>query len=174
MVDSILINSLNFNARNLAVRWKDKIRKATQLKQYNALDDARLIELNNSLYPLVARTLDRGLDRSIVGNFFVVLGKEQMRSNFSISETLYGINLAEQTVIEYLMTDFVHDNPVQMYTAMGIITKVAEFFILGCFYVTKGFLEETYTHMNKKDAVSEELLKKYFRDDFFFKNNEKA
>jgi hypothetical protein len=123
------------------------------------------------MYPLVARTLDRGLDRSVVGNFFVTLGKDRMRNNFPISETIYGINLTQQTVIEYIMTDFVHDNPVQMYNAIGLITKVAEFFVLGCFYVTKGFLEETYTHMNKQDAVSEELLKKYFKDDVFFKKS---
>ncbi|MDR0525620.1 MAG: hypothetical protein LBG90_07090 [Spirochaetaceae bacterium] len=172
MVESTLIDALNFNARNLAIRWKEKIRKAEQLKHYNALDDKALIDMNSALYSLVARTIDRGLDRSGVGNFFVVLGKEQMRHNFPVSETLYGISLAEQIVIEYIMSDFVHDNPMQMYAAIGVVSKVAEFFVLGCFYTTKGFLEETYTHMNKKDAVSETLLKKYFKDDFFFKDNE--
>ncbi|MDR2535905.1 MAG: hypothetical protein LBD29_07740 [Treponema sp.] len=171
MIDSSLIDSLNFNARNLGIKWKNKIRKAPHLKHYNALDDNGLIALNEGLYPLAARTLDRGLDRSVVGGFFVALGKDQMRRNFPISEIIYGISLSEQSVIEYIMTDFIHDNPVQMYTAMGVITNIAEFFILGCFYTTKGFLEETYTHMNKNEAVSEELLKKYFRDDFFFKKD---
>jgi hypothetical protein len=59
-----------------------------------------------------------------------------------------------------------------MYQAMGIVTKVSEYFLLGCFYLTKGFLEATYTTMNRDDAVSEELLKKYFRDDFFFKKDD--
>jgi hypothetical protein len=57
-----------------------------------------------------------------------------------------------------------------MYQAMGALTRVAEFFLLGSFYATKGFLEETYTSMSSSDKVSEELLKKYFKDDFFFKN----
>jgi hypothetical protein len=35
--------------------------------------------------------------------------------------------------------------------------------------MTKGFLEETYVALNSKEALSEELLKRYFRDDFFFK-----
>jgi hypothetical protein len=58
-----------------------------------------------------------------------------------------------------------------MYQAMGALNTIAEFFILGCFYLTKGFLEETYTHMKGRDAVSEELLRKYFKDDFFFKRD---
>jgi hypothetical protein len=56
-----------------------------------------------------------------------------------------------------------------MYQAMGAMTRIAEFFMLGSFYIVKGFLEETYTSMNSHDQISEELLKKYFKDDFFFK-----
>ncbi|MDR2807734.1 MAG: hypothetical protein LBB43_01860 [Spirochaetaceae bacterium] len=171
MVDKALINGLNFHARELAGRWKDKIRNSPQLKHYNSLDDIQLTEIDTTFYPLLARTLDRGLDRSLVGSFFVNMGKDRMRRDFPISEVIYAINLAERTVIEYVMTNFVYDNPVKMYSAIGFINNISEFFILGCFYLTKGFLEETYTHLNKENILSEELLKQYFKDDFFFKKN---
>jgi hypothetical protein len=61
-----------------------------------------------------------------------------------------------------------------MYQAMGTITDVAEFFFLGCFYVTKGFLEATYMGMSDNNGISEELLKKYFKDDFFALNKPKG
>jgi hypothetical protein len=67
------------------------------------------------------------------------------------------------------MTEYAPDNSMKMYQAMGAITRISEFFLLGSFYLSKGFLEETYTHMSHKDKVSEEILKNYFRDDFFFK-----
>ncbi|MDR0589375.1 MAG: hypothetical protein LBG25_02395 [Spirochaetaceae bacterium] len=171
MVDQVLIDTLNLRARDFAVRWKDKIRRSPQLKNYNALSDDRLIEADVLFYPLLARTLDRGLDRAAVGNFFVKLGKNRMADSFPVSEVIYGVNLAQQVVIEYLMTDFVLDSTVRMYQAMGIVTRVSEFFLLGCFYLTKGFLEATYTQLNRNEAVSEELLKKYFKDDFFFKKD---
>ncbi|MDR2397761.1 MAG: hypothetical protein LBD74_03260 [Spirochaetaceae bacterium] len=171
MVDRILIDTLQLKSRDFAQRWRDAIRKAPQLRHYNALQDEPLEQLNAPVYPVLSRTLDRGIDRSLVGNFFVSLGKTRMQASFPVSEVIYALNLTQQTVIEYLMTDFVLDNPLRMYQAMGAITRVAEFFILGCFYTTKGFLEATYTHMSKHDAVSEALLKKYFRDDFFFKKD---
>jgi hypothetical protein len=171
MVDRVLIDTLNFKSRDLAVRWKDLIRKAPHLKHYNDLADAVLIEANSHFYPLLARSLERGLDRSVVGGFFVRLGKERMGGGFPISEVIYAVNLSQRTVIEYLMTDFVLDNTVKMYQAMGVITKVAEFFLLASFYMTKGFLEETYANMNLNDHISEALLRKYFKDDFFFKND---
>jgi hypothetical protein len=40
---------------------------------------------------------------------------------------------------------------------------------MGCFYITRGYMEAVYTKMNSHDKVSEELLKKYFKDDFFFR-----
>jgi hypothetical protein len=170
MVDRLLIDTLNLNARNFALKWTDKIRKASHLKHYTGLTDEALVEFNAPFYPQLARSLDRGLDRSIAGDFFVTLGKKRMQEGFPISETIYGLNLTEQVVHEYLMNDFVLDSTIRMYQAMGSASKASEFFLLGCFYLTKGSLEAIYTLMNKNDAVSEELLKKYFRDDFFFKN----
>jgi hypothetical protein len=171
MVDQTLIDTLSLKSRDFALRWKNLIRKAPQLKRYNQLDDEALIEADAPFYPLLARVLDRGMDRALVGDFFVKLGKTRMREGFPVSEVIYAVNLAQQVIIEYLMTDFVLDSPIKMYQAMGLVSKTAEFFLLGGFYLTKGFLEETYTSMNSSDNVSQELLKKYFKDDFFFKQD---
>ncbi|MDR2738314.1 MAG: hypothetical protein LBB68_00550 [Treponema sp.] len=171
MVDGTIIDTLNINARDLAAKWKDLIRKAPQLKHYSDLKDEGIIDEGARIYPLLSRTLDRGLDRAALGDFFVRMGKDKMQDSFPISEVIYAVNLSEQVVIRYIMTDFVLDSTIRMYQAMGVVNKVAEFFLLGCFYLTKGFLEATYTTMKGKDAVSEELLKKYFRDDFFFKKD---
>ncbi|MDR0444233.1 MAG: hypothetical protein LBH44_12600 [Treponema sp.] len=171
MIDRVLIDTLNLKSRDFALKWKDQIRNAPQLKHYQTMDDETLIEVHKQIYPLLARTLDRGLDRSHVGGFFVKMGKERLRTGFPVSELIYGLNLAQKVVIEYLMTEFAPENPMRMYQSLGALTKVSEFFLLGSFYLIKGFLEETYTRMSVHDQVSEELLKKYFRDDFFFKNS---
>jgi hypothetical protein len=171
MVDHVLIDSLVLKAGDFAIKWKNMVRKANQLKHYNSMDDDTLIENDKPIYGLLSRTLDRGLDRSLVGDFFVRLGKERLQGGFPISEIIYTMNLAERIVIEYIMTEFAPESPVRMYQSMGVISQVSEFFLLGCFYTTKGFLEAVYTKMNVHDSVSEELLKKYFNDDFFFKKN---
>ena len=170
MVDRVLIDTLKLQAGDFSIRWKDQIRKSPQLKHYNGMTDQELIELGIPLYPLLARTLDRGIDRSMVGEFFVGIGKERAKMSFPVSEIIYGVNLAQQVVMKFLMTDFILDSSVRMYEVMGAVNRVSEFFLLGCFYITKGFLETTYLKMNKHDEVSEELLKKYFKDDFFFKD----
>jgi hypothetical protein len=136
------------------------------------MEDELLIEVGKPIYPLLSQTLDRGMDRSLVGGFFVALGKKRQREGFPVSEVVYTLNLAHQAVIEFLMTEYAPENPVRMYAAMGAMTRIAEFFMLGSFYMTKGFLEETYTSMKVHDEISEDLLRKYFNDDFFFKRDE--
>jgi hypothetical protein len=131
MVDHALIDNLNLQARQFAARWKDQVRKAPQLKHYNALDDDALIEADAAFYPLLARILDRGPDRSLMGDFFAKLGKKRMEDGFPVSEAIYAVNLVQKIVIEYIMTEFAPENPVRMYQAMGVTTQVAEFFLLG-------------------------------------------
>jgi hypothetical protein len=171
MVDRALIDTLNYKAKDFAIRWKDKIRKNPQLKHFNAMPDEALTDDEQSFFPLLARTIDRGVDRSLVGDFFVRKGKSLRAEGVPVSEANYAISLVQQVVIEYLMNDYVMDSTIRMYQAMGTVTQVAEFFMLGNFYLVKGFLEATVVNMKKKDAISDELLKKYFTDDFFFKKD---
>ena len=172
MVDHVLIDNLNLKAKDFTVKWMHMVRKAKQLKHYNTLSDKDLLDADSGVYPLLSNTLDRGLNRDTLGDFFVRLGKNRMSEGYPISEIIFALNLAERVVIEYIMTEFAPENPVKMYQSIGIISRISEFFLLGCFYLTKGFLEAVYTKMNVHDSVEEELLKKYFRDDFFFKDND--
>lgn len=169
MVERTLIDNLNFKPRDLAGFWLDLIRKAPQLKHYNGLADAELIEMNAPFYPVLARTLERGLDKNSIGAFFVQLGKARMIDGFPVSEVLFAMSLSQKVVIEYLMTECIVDTSMQMYQVIETMTRISEFFLLGSFYLTKGFLEETYVQLNVNESVSDDLLKRYFRDDFFFK-----
>ena len=118
MIDRVLIDTLNLRSRDFVVRWKDSIRKNPQLKHYNAMGDDELIEADINFYPLLSRTLDRGMDRSLVGDFFVKMGKDRMRGGFPISEVIFALNLNQKVVIEYLMTEFAPENPMRMYQSM--------------------------------------------------------
>lgn len=172
MIDRILIDVLTFNAKQLSARWKDRIREAGQLKHYNALSDECLTELIASLFPQLARFLESGLNKSVLGDYFVHMGKDSVLHGFPLSETVYGLHLSQQVILKYMESDLVLDDPVALYQGISVIAKVADFFLLGCYYVNKGFQEATIEKMSKTDKFSLDLLTKYFKDDFFFKNED--
>jgi hypothetical protein len=169
MIDRILIDTLNFKIGPLSERWKNRIRAAQELKHYNALNDETLKMLNENIFPQLARFIEHGLDRSVLGDFFVKMGKLSVEYGFPLSETVYGLRLSQHIVMEYIENEFVLDNTVALYQTLSVLTKVADFFLLGCFYLNKGFQEATIEKMSVTDNISKKILAKYFKDDFFFK-----
>jgi hypothetical protein len=170
VISRILIDSLKYKSRELAEFWKDWIRKSPQLKRYNEFEDLALVELNADFYPVLANALERGVDKNSLGAFFVRLGKDRLSAEFPLSELLYSLNLTQKVVIEYLLTECVMENSMQMYQVVDVMTRISEFFLLGSYYMTKGFLEELYVLLNSQEELSEDLLKRYLRDDFSFKD----
>ena len=130
MVDRILIDDFNLKAKQFAAKWKNLVRKATHLKHYNTLSDEALIGINTGMYPLLSKTLDRGLDRSVTGGFFVNIGKTRMQEGYPLSEVIYAVSLAQDVTIEYIMTEFAPESPVKMYQSMDVVSKISEFFLL--------------------------------------------
>jgi hypothetical protein len=171
MIDHLLIEAFNFKAKSLSKRWLKLIRKEQQLRHYNNFSDEQLCEMNEPLYPQLSRAIERGIDKKILGEYFVRIGKDRMQKGFPLSEMVFASSLNQKAIVNYITSEFAHDSPLAVYQAFGIIEKVNEFFFLGCFYMIKGFLEQTYSNMNNKHKVSEDLLKTYFKDDFFFKED---
>jgi hypothetical protein len=169
MVDRVLIDTLNFKAVQLAERWVRQIRKAEQLKHYNVLSDETLRQLNESVFPQLARFLEHGLDRKLLGEYGVAMGKAGVKHGFPLSEVVYGLRLSQQVVLEYIESEFVLDNPVALYQTLSLVPKVADFFVLSCFYINKGFQEATVENLSAVENIPKDLLIKYFKDDFFYK-----
>lgn len=153
--------------------WVQKVRNSQNLKRYNSLSDAELLHVNEDLYKMLARWIDRDIDKNQVGAFFVDLGKIRRREGFPISEVSYALLLAQRSVLEYLTNESLVDSSMVLYQILNLTKQVADFFFLGSYYMQKGHLEDTYVALNRDESLTDDLLKKYFGDDFFFKDTDR-
>ncbi|GMO26316.1 MAG: hypothetical protein Ta2B_06470 [Termitinemataceae bacterium] len=169
MTQGQIVDTLNFKAIPLSEKWKELIRKNPHLKHYNALSDEDLISIGVPVYKQLGRCMDSGIDRNIIGDFFVRMGKDRQEKGFPISESVYACNLSQEMIIDYMVSENINDNPLAIYQTLEIVNQINKFYFLGLFYMIKGYLEKTYTHMSTKHGVSENTLKECFNDDFFFK-----
>lgn len=169
MVDRAIIDLLTYGAERLAEGWKDRVRRAEQLKAYNALSDEVLVDINADLYRALDRWFGKGRDTNALGTFFVELGKKRQAGGFPVSEVLYAMILAERTLGDRILEEVSLENSIQLYQLADATRRISEFFLLGSYYLVKGYLEETYLGLNEKESVPADLLKRYFKDDFFFK-----
>ncbi len=161
---------LRINALDIAKNWLDKVRHANNLKHCARLSDLDLLDCNLEFYPTLAGWFDGETDRNKLGAFFVKLGKDRFKDGFPVSELVYALLLSQRAVLEYLLSQAPPENSMDLYRSVELTTQVSEFFMLGSFYLTKGFLEDAYLALSKGAGISEELLRGYFTDDFFFKS----
>ncbi|GMO23552.1 MAG: hypothetical protein LBG79_00495 [Spirochaetaceae bacterium] len=172
MIDRVLIDALKFKSKPLSLRWKEKIRSFPELKHYNALEDEMLISLIESIFPLLAGYLENGLDKSAFGGYFVRMGKSSVTHGFPLSETLYGLHLSQEIILKYMESEITMDGSVALYQAISVTAKIAGFFLLGCYYLNRGFQEGTIEKITANEKIPKELLIKYYKDDFFFKKED--
>lgn len=167
-----LLDVLTLDSENLSRLWVRKVRKASNLKTYNSMTDDELMVININLYKMLALWFEKEIDKNRIGAFFVEIGKNRRRQNFAVSEVAYALLLGQRAVLEFITSESTLDSSLALYTVLDLTTRVADFFFLGSYYMMKGYLEDTYLSLSNDGAMSEEILKKHFCDEFFFKDSE--
>lgn len=149
--------------------WLKKMRASENLKAMNAVDDETIRKSGVEIMMSLARWFELESGKNEIGALFVQLGKKYFKKDIPISELAFIVNLARKSAVEFLLSETDLSDPGTMYSFVETVNRTADFFQLGTYYLVKGFLEEVYVSMNKSAEVSEGVLKKYFKDEFFFK-----
>lgn len=157
------------SAHELGERWLSKLRAAENLKSFRALSDSELLSLHEEILRKLARWFEKEADKNEIGAFFVMVGKEYCALNISVSELTMALTQDRKAVVEYLVASEDLEGAHRIYALMDAADQVADFFMLGSYYLTKGFLEETFIRLQRGEKMSNAVLTKYFKDDFFFK-----
>jgi len=165
MIARGVIDSLRLLACDLAIEWAARIRQTPQLARLHGMDEDALTRSATGLFPLLARALDRGIDPEAMADFFVGRGRNCAKAGVSAPEAVRALGLAQKLVIDFIMNDFAPENPARMYEALGFLSRVAEFFLVGGVYLAKGFTAEALVQARLPDKAAAEFLEKCFRDE---------
>ncbi|HRY73322.1 MAG TPA: hypothetical protein P5165_08865 [Spirochaetia bacterium] len=164
-VDAIIVGAESGIGR----RWLAKLRAATNLKAVNALGDEELLSVHAEIVAKLGRWFEREADKNEIGAFFVMVGKEYCALGLPVSELTWALLLDRKAVSEFLVENAELEGAHRIYALMAEVDRVSDFFMLGAYYLTKGFLEETFVRLKKGERLTDESVQKYFKDDFFFK-----
>jgi hypothetical protein len=157
-------------APEIGERWLSKIRASENLRGFRDIADAELLSLHQEVVVKLGRWFEKEADKNEIGAFFVMVGKEYCAMGIPVSELTMALSQDRRAVVEYLVAEEDLEGAHRIYALMDAADQVADFFMLGSYYLTKGFLEETFLRMRRGENISREVLSKYLKDDFFFKN----
>ena len=169
MISQKLLNLIVNNEARLAKRWSDEVRRSAYMKTYQRFSDEELIKRNTRFFDQLVRWLESEGSKSLVGSFFVTIGKERYKEKFPLPEMLYGVFLAKKVFWDVIVAEGFLDTMVDMFKALEALTLIYNFFDQGNLYITRGYLEEMYTEMSDDKKLSPAEIKKYFHPGSFFK-----
>jgi hypothetical protein len=164
-----VLQRMRQSSEKLAGDWSRRVRRETVLKKYNSFGDPALLDMNRTLFRNLALWLDGEIDRNQAGSFFVDLGKVRRSEGFPVSEVAYALMLVQRTVLDFFRRENTDRSPEGLDAVLDLTGRAADFFYLGAFYMLKGHLEDTYIAFSRHEALPNDVLKKYFFDDFYFK-----
>ncbi len=156
-------------APEVGKRWLSKIRAARNTRALGLIKDEELLSIHEEAMRKLGRWFDQSADKNEIGGFFVMVGKEYCAMGIPVSELTFALNLDRKAVTEYLIESEELEGAHRMYALMDAVDRVADFYMLSAYYMTKGYLEETFVRMKKGEKLPDQALTKYFKDDFFFK-----
>ena len=165
-LDDILVGA----APGVGKRWLAKLRKAENISAINDVEDAELLSVHEEIIRELGRWFDKSADKNEIGAFFVMMGKEYCAQSIPLSELTFALNLDRKAVNEHIVEAEDLEGAHRIYALMEVTDQVGDFFFLGSYYLTKGYLENTFLRMRCEQSLDEEILNKYFPDDFFFKD----
>lgn len=156
-------------SEGIARRFIQKTRASPNLKAMNALTDEELATESRAISGKLARWFEKEADKNEIGAFFVGKGKLYSDKGLPLSELVFSLLLKRKAVSEELQEESLLDSSGELYTVVDITNQVADFFFLASYYMTKGYLEGTFLRMKGEGKANEETLRRFFKDDFFFK-----
>lgn len=161
---------LSGKAPEIGRGWLSALRAAEKLGALNAFSDRELLSVHEEIVRKLARWFEMAADKNEIGAFFVMMGKEYCALGVPVSELTWALALDRKAFVDYMLENEEMEGAYRMYALMDAADRAADFFLLGAYYLTKGFLEETFLRMRKGEKLSDDILGKYFKDDFFFKD----
>jgi hypothetical protein len=170
MIQRKLIDYLQRNPEQMARRWMAKVRRSEHMEQYNTLDEAELIRRGMNLFEHLGKWLDHSISRQEIGRYFVNVGKERFEEQFPLCELNYAIYLEKKVFWEFIQSEGILANPVQMMRAMELITAIGDFFDLGNFYLARGYLATMYLAMRQSGKISAADIDQFFFPGSFLKS----
>jgi hypothetical protein len=165
-LDDILLGA----APGVGRLWLAKLRKSENISAMKAIEDAELLSIHEEIIRKLGRWFDKSADKNEIGAFFVMVGKEYCAQSIPLSELTFSLNLDRKAVNEHIVEAEDLEGAHRIYALMEALDQVGDFFFLGAYYLTKGYLEDTFRRIQCEQCLDDETLNRYFPDDFFFKD----
>lgn len=162
------ISMIENDSLEIAKKWAKGMLTSKFTKTYRELPEEKLVGLGKNVYDNLARWLDRQATRIEIGNIYAEIGRHRYHEGYPLCEVLYAAHFIKRNLSEYIASEGVLPDAVNLYQTMEFMGKLSNFFDIATFYLTRGFQEALYKKAIQTKGIDEEQLKDIFPPGSFY------
>ncbi len=154
-----LLNTIKERLDSMATEWLKEVRKNEYFKTYQRFEDEELRKRAGILYAKLAQWLQSGGNFKESENYFYNLGAERYREGFPLTEVHLALYVTKKIFWANIDWRDTITGSFQTDHAQEIMSILNNYFDLGNFYVTQGYLQTMLKDISEEKCLNKEELK---------------
>ncbi len=157
MLNSNLTSVVKKNFTEMIHEWTNEAKTSPVLKTYKKFENEELDNRAKAVFEHLVIWLEAGALTTEVENYFLNLGRTRLDEGFALNEVHYAIYVTKKIFWNYVDWRDAITGQFETGTATQIMTIFNNYFDLGNFYITQGYVNELLVRLddNKKYTKSD-------------------
>lgn len=166
------VNMIESNSRELARRWARGVKESEFTRSYHEIPEEQLVRMAKNVYDNLGKWLDRATTRIEIGKIYAQLGRDRYKEGYPLCELLYALNYEKKLLTDYISSQGVMPDAVNLYSAIDFMETLYHFFDIAVYYVVRGFQEEIFKKAAKIKGVDKKEIDAIFPAGSFYYERE--
>ncbi|MEJ5351053.1 MAG: hypothetical protein WHS65_05615 [Melioribacteraceae bacterium] len=158
---SKIIHFLEDNISSLSNAYYEQVMQSEFMKTYQKFDKAKVIERAEKVFLNFVDWLKKGASNIEAEKYFENVGAERFREGFPLTEVNYALYTTKKVFWSYIAWKEELFEGLDFVNTIEYITILNNFFDLGNFYITKGYIQELVNKIDESAQYSKEEIKKF-------------
>lgn len=164
---SRLIPAVEKDMNLMAEKYYDDIVKCDKMENYKKLDKVKVIAREENVFKNMIEWLQTGHGDDKAEKFYENIGLERFKEGFPLAEINYALHIDKHVVWDYIVANkesgmFVNNDEFQ-----NIAFLLSNYFDLGSFYMTRGYINGLYSAFENTGKFKQEELQSLFKNSAF-------
>ncbi len=159
MVHKKLIDVVKNNISELADAWLDEARKSENMLTYHKLTDDEIKGRGKQVFENLSKWLEGGANVDEVEKYFCMVGKTRINEGFPLTEVHFALYITKKILYNYIDWRDAVSGSFSNSSATQILSTFNNYFDLGNFFITKGYLNELFEKLDESKKLSRSDLK---------------
>lgn len=134
-----LVNVITKNSATIIQQWFEEVTTSQTTMEYHFYEKHTLYAIGDKIISQILLWMENLYESERIKSFFMKLGQERKRENYTISGVLSALSLIRKHIWDVALKHDVWKKRIDLYMSFELQRRMTIFFDLATFYLTRGY-----------------------------------